>query len=165
MRKVSEPMHVPVWNFIAGSNLDNHPREPSAGEQVAQTYGNIIKGVTGLKYFFGQVAGREHWKALLELNREIEALTPVILTGDEQQIKSNNPSVIAVIKKYKNYLYLICVNIEDSAKDVKFDLSTIKGLADKGTVVFENRNISVKNSLLTDKFKAFERHVYKMKIK
>ena len=165
MREVSEPMHVPVWNFIVGSNLDNHSREPSAGEQVAQTYGNIIKGVSGLSYFFGQLAGREHWKAYLQLNREIEKLTPVILTGDEQQIKGNTPSVLGVIKKYKNSIYLICVNIEDSKKDVKFDLSIISNLAGQGTVVFENRNIVLKNGLLSDKFKAYERHVYRIKLK
>jgi glycosidase len=156
---------VPVWNFIVGSNLDNHHREPSAGEQTAQTYGNIIKGVTGLSYFFGQLAGKEHWKRFIELNREIEELTPIILIGDEQQIKSNKPSVIAVIKKYKNSIYLICVNIEDSEKDVKFDLATIEGLADKGIVVFENRNITLKNGLLIDKFKAYERHVYRIELK
>ncbi len=165
MRKVSEPMHVPVWNFIAGSNLDNHSREPSAGEQVAQTYGNIIKGVTGLTYFFGQLAGRQHWKAYLQLNREILELTPVILTGDERQIKSNTPSVLAVIKKYKNSVYLICVNIENSAKDVKFDLSTIDGISTEGTVLFENRHVTLKNGLLSDRFKAYERNIYCFKLK
>jgi Carbohydrate family 9 binding domain-like len=165
MREVSEPMHVPVWNFIAGSNLDNHTREPSAGEQVAQTYGNIIKGVTGLTYFFGQLAGREHWKKFMELNREIKQLTPVILTGTEMQIKSSNPSVLSVIKKYKNSIYLICVNIEDSKKDVKFDLSTIDGVSNQAAVIFENRNIVLKGGLLNTKFNAYERHVYRIKIK
>ena len=162
MRKVSEPMHVPVWNFIAGSNLDNHPREPSAGEQVAQTYGNIIKGVTGLTYFFGQLAGRKHWKAYLQLNREIEKLTPVILAGDEQQIKSSTPAVLGVIKKYKGSVYLISVNIENSVKDVKFDLSTVSGIPAKGTVLFENRSVTLKSGLLSDKFKAYERHIYRL---
>jgi hypothetical protein len=180
MQEVSRPMHVPVWNFIIGSNLDNHPREISAAEQVAQTYANIVKGVTGLQYFFGQVAGRKHWETFKALNHEIEELTQVILSGEEvAEIKSGNPNILVMTRKYDDSIYLFCVNIENRKSEASFDLAELKlpnnlkpgffegifGVDGRisAEVTFEKRQVECSGQILKDTFLPFERHIYKFK--
>jgi len=42
----------PCWYTIVCANMPLHPREPSYAEQIAQSYGNIASGCTGLIYFY-----------------------------------------------------------------------------------------------------------------
>ena len=164
MEEISRPRHLPTWNFIVGSNLDNHTREISAGEQVAQTYGNIIKGATGLKYFFGQLAGREHWQAFKQLNREAIELTPVILATDAARpITSSRPSVLATTRTVGGKAYVLSVNIENQPTEVAFDISALS-CPDQSEVkvLFEDRTLVIHDNILRDKFDGFQRHIYEL---
>ena len=166
MEDVAIPMHIPTWNFIVGSNLDNHSREISAEEQVAQTYGNIVSGATGLGYFFGQLAGKKHWQAFKNLDREIKELEPLIFSPEKTaQIKCGSPSVLTMTRKCKDAVYLIAVNVENTAVDVPFDLSSLS-LKDgaEASLLFEDRKIKAEGKVLKDKFAPFERHVYKITV-
>ncbi len=179
MNEVAVPMHTPVWNFIAGSNLDNHPREPSPEEQTAQTYGNVIKGGSGLKYFFGQLAGKKHWKRFLELDKELRELSPVFLTGEELPlIKSDAADILVMARRHNDATYLLCVNVDDNPHTGVVDLSPLKLPGSDGgtfaflgglfssfptaTVLFEERELPVKENILKDDFAPFERHVYRL---
>jgi len=164
MKAVSDPRNVPVWNIIVGNNLGNHTREISAGEQEAQTYANIIKGVTGLQYFLGQLAGRQHWKRFLSLNKEIEQLSPVIFSVEPVGKVTFTPTgLLATTRKLGDKVYLLAVNIEPEGVDAVFDISSLTvGPGTEVKVVFENRKIKTDGNILRDKFTGFQRHVYEM---
>lgn len=153
-----------TWMFLVGNNLHNHRREPTPEEQESQTYGALVSGCTGLKYFDGQPVGKGHWERYQRLNRELQQLTPVIFSPEKTgEAQVSSPSVLVMTRKYKGNVYLISVNIEDRETNVAFDLS---GLTDRevrnAEVLFEDRILQVKNKLLEDTFKPFQRHVYKI---
>lgn len=165
MEKISEEMRTPTWNYIAGSTLFNHHREVSAGEQVAQTYGNVVKGVSGVGYFFGQVLGRKHWKAFIQLNEELQYLAPVIFSYET--IKPAGvfpPTVLSMTRRYRDKVYIIAVNIYDREIAAVFDLSGMVN-AEETKVLFEDRNIKSEGSLLKDIFKPYQRHIYEINIR
>jgi hypothetical protein len=162
MEEISEEQRTPTWNYIAGSTIFNHCREISAEEQVAQTYGNVIKGASGLGYFFGQILGRRHWKAFRNLNEEMTALTPIIFSGEEiKQVAVSSKDILYMTRKYGDRIHIMAVNIHNRKVDAAFDLSLLGKTGEAG-VIFENRNLRVERGLLKDTFLPFERHVYKI---
>jgi len=55
------------------------------------------------------------------------------------------------------------VNIEPREIDAALDLSALGvGPEARVQVVFENRDLSLRNGLLRDRFKAHDRHVYRV---
>jgi len=164
MKAVSDPDNIPVWNIVVGNNLGNHTREISAEEQEAQTYANVVKGVTGLQYFLGQLAGRRHWKRFLALRQEIEELSPVLFSVEPVgSVDGNSPALLATTRKLGDRIYLIAVNIEAQPIDAAFDLSSLSvGKEAAVKALFENRNLTAKDRLLRDRFAGFQRHVYEI---
>lgn len=184
MMKAGREEGKPCFYFIVGGNFPLHYKEPSYAEQVAQTYGNIAAGCTGLSFFYGMPVTPGNWKAYIQLNKEILSLNDVLLSEEEitQATSSGDPKLLRCItKKHDGYVYLVSCNID--AKDagkVTFTLpagykyvKADSGFVDKlfGSddadveVLFENRRIDVKDGKFTDEFSGHSRHVYKVKIK
>ncbi|MFA9480284.1 hypothetical protein ACERK3_18580 [Phycisphaerales bacterium AB-hyl4] len=162
MEEISSQMRTPTWNYIVGNNLNNHHREASAGEQVAQTYANVIKGVSGLKYFYGQVIGRQHWYAYKQLNEEIQQLTPIIFSGDTIDNYGVYPStILSTARRHQGKTYVMAVNIRAEAIGAAIDLSDL-GEIRSVNVLFEDRTLQVEGGLLKDNFEPYQRHVYEI---
>jgi len=164
MKAISAPDGIPVWNILVGNNLGNHTREISAEEQEAQTYANVIKGVTGLQYFLGQLAGRRHWKRFLGLRKEIETLSPILFSVDPVAHVDCTPSrVLTATRRFGGKIYLIAVNVEPEAVEATFGLFALSVKPDAEiNVLFENRRLRAKAHQLRDRFAGFQRHVYEI---
>ena len=164
MNKAAIPSHRPVWMFISGNNLHNHTREPTAGEQVAQTYGCAIAGASGLTYFLGGPAGKEDWFAMRKVNREIMDLGPVFLSVESAPaVICSTPDIRFTTKRLGSSVYLLAVNLENSAHDeVRFELSGLSG--GNAVVLFEDRMVDIDSGIIADKFGPHERHVYRVEM-
>jgi len=159
----------PCWYFIVGNNASYHYREPTYAEQIAQTYGNIATGCTGFSLFYGWPGTPGNWKAYLQLNKEILALTDVLTSEEEtaQASATGDPKLMRhIAKKYGGYLYVISCNIDEiPAGRTEFTLPGELKVAGEAEVMFENRTLPVTNGKFTDSFPGHSRHVYKLKVR
>jgi len=159
----------PCFYFIVAGNFPLHHREPSYAEQIAQTYGNIAAGCTGLSYFYGVPMTPGNWKAYLQLNREILDLNDILLSEEEiaQGASSADPKTLRhILRRHDGHVYVISCNIGKQAiVNVTFTLPAELQYADEADVMFENREVTVSNGRLIDSFAGYSRHVYKVKLK
>lgn len=159
----------PCWYFIVGNNTSLHYREPTYAEQIAQTYGNVAAGCTGFSLFYGWPGTLGNWKAYLQLNEEILALTDVLTTEEEtaQASATGDPNLMRhIAKKHNGNLYVVACNIDETpAGTIDFTLPTELDYAGDAEVMFEDRSVSVRNGAFSDDFGGHTRHVYRIKIK
>ncbi|MFV0416415.1 MAG: hypothetical protein ACK5NG_08635 [Chthoniobacterales bacterium] len=155
---VAKEMRKPALFFMTGANFQNHYRETTAGELVAQTYGSVIDGVAGTWYFFGIPVGKKAWDVYQQTNAEMLALTDVIFSAEEvAEIASEQNAVMAATRKHEGKTYLITTNIEDNPVTGKLRLP--EGVKEV-EVLFEDRKVEVKDGVLQDKYEPYSRHVY-----
>ncbi|MBN2641414.1 MAG: hypothetical protein JXR78_07170 [Victivallales bacterium] len=166
MWKAGKNEHKPCYYFLAGNNMHNHYREPTSNEQYAQTYGSIASGCTGFAYFMGVPSFPEHWKAYKALNREILDLNDIILSDEDvSDAMLSDATIKYITRKHQGCLYVISANIDKrSSDDVKITLPATLRYSENVEVMFENRNIKLKNGTFSDSFSPLSRHVYKVKI-
>ena len=184
MWKVGAAEGKPCFYFLACANMPYHYKEPSYAEQIAQSYGCVAAGCTGLDYFPSPPQTPGNWKALLQVNQEIQALAEVLCSEEETSdaTSSGDPKyLLARTKKHRGHLYVVACNIDDApAGEVTFTLPTDNQYAKEGApcfvarllglddpeaeVLFENRKVPVRDGKFTDDFPGHSRHVYKVKI-
>ena len=162
MMEAGKEERKPVFYFLAGENLGNHYREPTYAEQVAETYGVIIAGATGVSYFCSLPLYPEDYKACVDVNRELLALEDVIFSLEKTSSASIADSVVkSMTRKLDGKIYVIALNSDnDRATDVEITLPPEFKYAGTAEVKFEDRKLDVKNGRISDKFKPLERHVY-----
>ena len=167
MRKAGEEEGKPCYYFIAGGTMPLHFREPSYAEQIAQTYGCIAAGCTGLSYFYGRPVTPGNWKAYIQLNKEILSLTDILLSEEETaaaQSTGNDRLLRSITRKHEGYLYVVSCNIDENpAGEVTFTLPPEYKYDSSAEVLFENRKVDVKDGKFSDTFPGHARHVYKVK--
>ncbi len=152
----------PAFYFLTGENLHNHYRELTYAEQIAQTYGVVIAGTRGVSYFCSMPLYPEDYRASVDVNRELLELEDVILSIEKTSEAAITDSVVKFMtKKLGDKVYIIALNSDnDRMVDVEITLPAEFKYANKAEVKFENRNIKVTNGVISDNFKALERHVY-----
>jgi hypothetical protein len=159
----------PCFYFIVSGNFPLHHREPSYAEQIAQTYGNIAAGCTGLSYFYGVPMTPGNWKAYLQLNKEILSLQNILLSEEEiaQGASSADPKTLRhILRQHNGLVYVVSCNIGKQAIDnVTFTLPAELQYAGEADVMFENRKLTISSGRFIDSFAGHARHVYKVKLK
>jgi len=151
-----------VWMWLVGNNMYNHFREPTAEEQEAQTYGAIISGCTGLMYFYGDIFGYKNWMKLKQLSKETEILAPVIFSEEVEGVESNHPDVLTMGRKFGDKFYIFSVSINREEITGKISLPKEIRHYKKAKVVFEDREIEIKDGIIMDKFAPYQRHIYEI---
>ena len=149
----------PMW-IVLRLGWDRE-KEPTAEYLYATTYGSITHTADGVIWFSYQPdTYPSAWKTLVDISLELKELSGA-LTGktSKQKVSVSNPAIHTILKRHKDKLYLITVNISTEAiSDAKMTI------ADAGSgqakVKFENRTASLTNGVITDNFKPNERHVY-----
>jgi len=166
MMKMGNEGRKPVFYFLAGENLPNHYREPTYAEQMAQTYGVIIAGARGVSYFLSLPQYPEDYRASVDVNRELLELEDVIFSLEKTSKAAITDSVVKFMtRKLGDKIYIIALNSDnDRMADVEITLPAEFKYTKKAEVKFENRNIKVANGVISDNFKALERHVYVINI-
>ena len=151
-----------MFYFLAGENLGNHYREPTYAEQVAQTYGVIIAGARGVSYFCSLPYYPEHYRALVDVNRELLALEDAIFSLEPtSQAAIANPIVRQMTRRLGDKLYVIALNIDnDRPAEIETVLPPEFAYGERAQVAFEDRSVKVERGRILDRFKPLERHVY-----
>ncbi|HOM26660.1 MAG TPA: carbohydrate-binding family 9-like protein [bacterium] len=160
--KLAREKNMWVWMWLVGNNMYNHFREPTAEEQEAQTYGAIISGCTGLMYFYGEIFGYRNWMKLKQLNKEIEILTPVIFSEEIEGIESNHPDILVMGRKLVKKYYVFSVSINKDGLNGKISLPKEMRNYKKAKVIFEDREVEIKDGIIMDKFAPYQRHIYEI---
>ncbi len=156
----------PAFYFLVGESLQNHYRELTYAEQIAQTYGVVIAGTRGISYFCSLPLYPENYRASVDVNRELLQLEDVILSIEKTSEAAITDSVVKFMtKKLGDKIYIIALNSDnDRMVDVEITLPAEFKYAKTAEVKFEDRNIKVNNGKISDKFKPLERHVYVVEI-
>ena len=172
-----------IWAIIQYFKGEKWARYPSPLQLRAMSYAALVAGAQGLIWYtypdlirtpkrtiFGAAHSAENWKIMTDVSKQISALgevlaeytekTPVltVISGPSRDSLGNS-SVRCIMKKHKNQNYLIAVNstLEDVA--ASFEVPDCK----EGTVLHEDRRITMQNGKFTDKFGPYGVHVYLLK--
>jgi len=160
----------PVYCWLQAA--ERFSKEPTPQQLSWQTYIALVNHCMGFTYFGGIPNSRVVWERMIQLNREVETLKPVLFSlEDEPKVSGANKTSVKSIrilpKKLGNELTIICVNDTLYPINATLDLSKA-GISDSqvASVLFENRKLKTdKKGYLKDKFKPLERHVYKLRLK
>lgn len=134
-------------------------------QMVASTYVSLAQGVNGIIYFSfdGAQRNRQIWERLVNLSLELRELAPVILSPQPKwEAKVDNEHIHFAIREYGGKLYIITVNSSaEPQRDVKINLPWLRQNL-RARVLFENREVTIRNGALIDNFAGYERHVYEV---
>ncbi len=159
---------VPCWFFGVGMNT-LHYKQPSYGEQIAQSWGAICSGASGVTWFVNMVGGAANWRAMVDFNREAQALKDEILS--EELCASVRASVgterlRARTAKRGATWHLFTCNIDaEPIGAVTFTLPPDAPQSGTVEVLYENRTIAFTGGTFSDTYKPFERHLYRITAK
>ncbi len=143
---------------------------PSYDQLRFMAYNAIIHGANGIVYWGTKytAANEPFWDDLFKVTRELKSMQKV-LTAPIKNISigkeyhelgySVDGGVEIMIKQFNDSVYLLTANIDKHPAKVSFN--NIPAFS-KAEVMSENKEILIKNGKLTDDYKAFEVHVYKL---
>ena len=155
---------TPSGMFVISDNMTLHYKNPSYGEQVAQSWGSICAGLTFVSWYVSMPSTLPTWQAMCDVNREVQQLSPALLSEElcGGAIASESSHYIRVLtRKYKNNFVLFTCNIDPKPfEKVTFTLPADAPQSGTVKVLFENRSLPVENGKFTDAFDPYARHVY-----
>ena len=158
------PGGKPCWFFIIGDNMTQHYKNPSYAEQVAQSWGCICAGCTGLAWYFEFPRTRGSYQGIVDVNREVQALSPVILSEelcDAALCDQPKSKVRHMTRTLNGEWYVMSCNIDASEiGHVSFVLPKTAPKNGHVEVMFEDRKLPLRDGRFFDDFPAHSRHVY-----
>ena len=151
--------HKPSWIWLQSTGYAYYiPREPTGPEIECMTYGSLINGVRGIKFFAQKPHSKEAWDEMRMLAREVTALTPILYSLEASPAAKVTPSSISIVAKtYQGKRYVVALN--NAPRPISASIS-ISGSASKAKVLFEKRTVPIRNGKIKDVFQAYQRHVY-----
>ena len=158
----------PTFAYLVSQNYPLHSREPTYGEQIAQCYGALADGVSGI-VFWGLMAPQTagNWRAIKQLVREFAALEDRVLAEEPPAAVSCSAerAKLRFLPAVRDgALTLVACNIDQEALgEVRFTLPAPYAGAAQAEVLFENRTVEIRDGVLADRFAGHERHVYAVK--
>lgn len=143
---------------------------PTRHETRFMAYNAIIHGATGINYWGHAYTPQpsQFWSDLKSVVSELASIQDILAapTKDMHIVNiyhemghSVDAGVEVMIKKARDHYYLFAANADKNP--VKVSISGF-GREEKAEVLFENRTVFTKERQLTDTFKPFEVHVYKL---
>lgn len=154
--------HVPLCESDS-SRLRGQSWPVTGPEQRAQTYMAIIGGVKGMLWWIWPPRYEDNWAMLKQMAGELKVLSPALLEPTPPQRVAWDPRdtaeiVQAVVKVHDGKSYLIAGNSIETPVELTFEVPA--GWADQATVMFEDRQVKVRNRRFTERFEGYGRHVY-----
>ncbi len=122
-----------VTNSPCYGGVGSRKNEPTPAEQRIAMYKALILGARGLSTYTYRPTGPALWNEFIDIGKELEYLSPALLTPDERlrlEVSPEGQNIFAVLKKHQNNYYLIAVNTAPFKIDVKFTLSSIPKITD-----------------------------------
>ena len=167
--KAGEKDGKPCYYFVVMGNFPLHYKEPSYEEQIAQSWGCICSGVTGISWFYGTPVTPGNWKAMCEVAKETGDLEEILLSEEivEQACSSSGRADLRTITRKLGDTVLVaaCNIVETPLEKVTFMLPS--SLPQSGTVevLYENRTLPLEDGVLTDDFAGHTRHLYRITVR
>ncbi len=163
-----------AWEMLKKENERNPEmiQYPTWEESRFMAYNAIIHGVVGINYWGMSYTPQpsEFMDNLNKVTRELSDMQPVLSSreydmGIEKVYHEMRYSVDAGIevltKKVGDSIYLLTVNSDKNP--VKVTLKGLPGNIKTAEVLKENRMVDINNGELTDLYKPFDTHIYKLK--
>jgi hypothetical protein len=165
-----------VWPIIQNFKGGDWHRFPNADELRVMCYEAIIHGANGItwfaytaKSFEGATISEEIWKNNCRVSKELSALSDVILEEGCLPIKAtvtegpekdmyDYPSISVLAKRHNGHLFLICANSAKADVAMKIDCPKMS----RARVWFEDREVTLSDGILQDRFAPFGVHVYEV---
>lgn len=155
----------PAWYFLVGENAMHH-RTPTYAEQIAQCWGCLCTGGSGVTWFVNMPTSKPTWDAMIDFNREAQSVKEELLSEElSGKAVCSEPweKVRFVTRKVGDVWYVFSCNIDaDPVKDVTFTMPEDAPKNGKVEVLFENRALALKDGVFNDSYPAHFRHVYKI---
>jgi len=161
------PGGKPCWYFIVSHNSSQHYKLPTYAEQIAQSWGCICAGCSGLAWYFELPVTEGCWKAMKQVNREVQELKDVILSEElcDQATADRPKSQLRHMTRTRDgEWYVLSCNI-DAKPLAKVTYALPKSATRSGTieVLYEDRTIPFENGVFTDNYAPHTRHIYRIK--
>lgn len=163
---IAVPGGKPCWFFLSGDIMSLHYKNLSYAEQVAQSWGCICAGCTGIAWYFDIPRTEGSYLAMVDVNREVQQLAPVILseelcaaaTADQSKSKLRH-----LTRTLDGAWYVLSCNIDAKSLSATFTLPVEAPQNGTVEVLFENRTIPLKDGRFSDEYAGHSRHIYKIR--
>ena len=162
---------MPLWHcpqLVGGGGVPfaSQEREPSAQEVRAMTYAGLLSGATCMQSFY-QAPGNcpkspYLWAETIMLVQEISEMTPFLLSEDpRRQVTGSSSGIMAGGWQDRGMVLVMALNADNAPTGLKVTLanSTYSGPAE---VLFENRQVQVRNGVIEDTIEAQGTRVYQI---
>ena len=156
----------PSWYFIVADNTTLHYKNPSYGEEVAQSWGHICSGGTGISWYIGFPTTEPPWRAMVDVNREVQSLVGPLTSEEVCGAAGANYGrhlLRHITRKDGDDWYVFTCNIDAAPlDDVVFQMPTDAPQSGAVEVLFENRTLELRDSRFTDSYAPHTRHIYRL---
>jgi hypothetical protein len=165
-----------IWNCIECTHISNVSVKPTPEQVRSEVWMALIHRSRGLIYFVhqfkpefreaGLLADKEMVEAVTAINKQIQALAPVLNSPsvkDLVQVESSdaNVPVATMVKKGKDGTYVFAVSMRDGPTRATFK---VKGLAEgRIEVLGEGRELKSTGGSFEDAFAGYAVHLYRMR--
>jgi Zn ribbon nucleic-acid-binding protein len=165
-----------LWNCIECTHIQAADHKATPQEVRAEVWMSIVHGSRGLIYFVhqfqprfieaGLLADEEMLQAVTAINKELQALAPVLnsadLTGAVEAFPADPEVPVDVLaKQHEGATYLFAVAMRPGATTVRFTLRSGPE-AGRATVVGEGRELPVAGGRFEDHFDPYQVHIYRI---
>ncbi|MGN0833336.1 MAG: hypothetical protein ACI4RD_06770 [Kiritimatiellia bacterium] len=160
------PGGKPCWFFIVGDNMSLHYKNPSYAEQIAQSWGCICAGCTGIAWYSGFPATAGSYRAMVDVNREAQALKAVILSEElcgSATADLPKSRLRHLTRTLNGDWYVLSCNIDARPQTATFALPPEAPRNGVIEVLFENRTLPLRDGVFRDGYSAHSRHIYKVR--
>lgn len=156
----------PCWYFIVSDNMTLHYRNPTYAEQIAQSWGAVCAGCTGLSWYIGFPSTEGSFRAMVDVNREVQSLADVILSEEicaDSVCDRPKNEIRHFTRRRGGAWYVLSCNISPGAIE-RASFSMPDGAPENGVVevLFENRSLPLKGGVFSDSFAGYSRHLYRI---
>ncbi|MGN0833609.1 MAG: hypothetical protein ACI4RD_08190 [Kiritimatiellia bacterium] len=160
------PGGKPCWFFIVANNPTLHYRLPTYAEQLAQSWGCICAGCSGLAWYWELPVAEGSWRAMKQVNREAQALKEVILSEELcDAAKADQPKskLRHLTRTLNGEWYVLSCNLDAAPLSASFALPAAAPKDGTVEVLFEHRTLPLKDGAFRDDYAGHSRHLYKLR--
>jgi Zn ribbon nucleic-acid-binding protein len=166
----------PIWACIECTHIRKSGHKPTPTEVRAEVWMALIHRADGLIYFVHQFEPKFIEAALLEdskmlatvtgLNQQITELAPVlnsptITNTVTVTVPDRAVPVATMVKRFNGQTYLFAVAMRGEPIEATFTLKNGSPAAN-AEVLGEKRSLAITNGMFTDRFAAWDVHLYRV---
>jgi hypothetical protein len=167
-----------VWNALECTHIDNPTAKVTPAQLRAEVWMSLAHGSRGIIYFVHEFKPRSSDHALLDdpamlaavtrINAQIRQLAPVLNSRTVEGAvtvasSSSQVPIDMMVKRQQGAIYLFAVGMRNAATTGSFSLPALPSEA-QVQVLDEDRTLVARNGKFTDAFKAYDVHLYQIKL-